>query len=227
MNSPSTEDTSRDHLDSVADFLNHIKNSTPKNTQRVNPSKDKPEEAKNQVYQIYKKKLPNFEHASGELAPIFGLGNDLIAKQRAQSLFKHPSVLDAYAEFTESYLEGRWDLAVGDWEPVHSLFHDGNRNADWGKDVCPDRAGWSVNHYYARFIIRSLYGIRQPRKHITHMVFWLKEANLCNACWVLMHALMYLQLETMRDYKKHAPAKDRISHTIGTWKANITSPKTQ
>ncbi|KAI1772645.1 hypothetical protein F4818DRAFT_425030 [Hypoxylon cercidicola] len=214
------------HEESLVDFLRAIDNGAPKKLLKLEPSDGTAEEAKRQVYEVYKKKLPHFDAASGELAPIFGLGDDLLAKQRAQGLFKHPAFLDAYVEFAESYLEGRWDLPVGGWSAVHKLFHIHKRDPDWsGPGGCPDRAGWDVNHFYARFVIRSLHGIKQPSESAGHLAWWLQDASSCDACFVLLHALMYLQLETMRDYKKHAPAKDRISHLVGEWKAKVNSPK--
>ncbi|KAI4870231.1 hypothetical protein F4820DRAFT_404368 [Hypoxylon rubiginosum] len=218
--------------DAVADFLNHIKNSAPKKKfPNLEPSDATAAAARQKVYELYKRKVPNFDAASGDLAPVFGLGDssdDLLARQRAQGLFTHPAFVDAYVEFAEAYLAGRWDLPAGEWAAVHKLFHVHRRNPEWSRpDACPSREGWDVNHFYARFVIRAQHGITQKPSEVgggaKHMAWWLQGATACDACFVLLHALLYLQLETMRDYRKHAPAKDRISHIVGAWKAKMAA----
>ncbi|KAI6086664.1 hypothetical protein F4821DRAFT_237715 [Hypoxylon rubiginosum] len=207
---------------SLADYLNHLQMNTAKKYLKIQCSPQSAETAKGQVYEIYEKELPHLDAAAGELAPVFGLGDDLLAKQRAQGLFKHPAFTDAYVEFAEAYLEGRWDLPVGDWLALHKLVWKYKKNPDWSRpDICPDRSGWDVNHFYARFVLRVLDAIKKD--DALKMAFWLKDASVCDAIFVLLFALMYMQLETMRDYKKQAPAKDRISHVVGTWKAKMSS----
>ncbi|KAI2604248.1 uncharacterized protein GGS25DRAFT_507496 [Hypoxylon fragiforme] len=181
---------------------------------------DDPEETKNEIRGIYKQKLPHLEAASGELAPIFGLGDGQLATQRAQGLFKHPAFLGAFVEFADNYLDTSWDLPVGEWAAVRGLVgaKSSDSIASWAEDAGPDRKEWEVNHFYARFIVRTLHGIREPAQGKTHLVYWLEDAEEDQAYWVLFHALMYLQLETMRDYKKKAPVKDRFSHFIDMWK---------
>ncbi|KAI1761759.1 hypothetical protein GGR53DRAFT_533220 [Hypoxylon sp. FL1150] len=206
--------------ESLVEFLEHIKKSSAKKYLKVEPSDESAEKAKRQVYEIYKKKHPHFDAAAGELAPIFGLGDDLLAVQRAQGLFKHPAFADAYVEFAEAYLEGRWDRPVGEWSAVHKLVHDHKKDPDWRRSDDLARAGWNVNHFYARFVLRLLDGIRE---NTVHMTWWLEDASVCDAAFVVSFALMYVQLETMRDNRKHAPAKDRINHVVGTWKAKMSS----
>ncbi|XXH03064.1 hypothetical protein Hte_009454 [Hypoxylon texense] len=234
-------DSSSSPLDGVQVYLNHIKNSHKKKFPNVEPSDETAAEAKQNVHELYKKKLPNFDTAVGELAPVFGLGEDLLAKQRAQGLFKHPAFVDAWVEFADRCLRGRWDLPVGDWAEVHKLFHRHRKDANWARpDWRPyddddkavgddDKAAWGVDHHYARFVIRTAEGILKSAESggsAGHMAWWLKGATVCDACFILLFALTYLQLETMRDYRRHAPAKDRISHAVDTWKAKVTgSPK--
>ncbi|KAI1375410.1 hypothetical protein F4677DRAFT_446492 [Hypoxylon crocopeplum] len=182
---------------------------------KIYPSMDNPEETKKEVRRIYKKKLPHLDAASGELAPIFGLGDDLVAKQRAQGLFKHPVLAIAFLEFADKFLRGRWNLPVGDWDVVYELVKVRKDDAAMAQDVCPNQYAWDVNCFYVRFIVRALHGIREPTKNTTQLVYWLRDAELYKASWVLFHALIYLQLEMMRDHKKHAPMKDRISHFLG------------
>ncbi|KAL7620669.1 hypothetical protein AAE478_009664 [Parahypoxylon ruwenzoriense] len=191
------------------------------NTRVLMPPKDFPDEAKDQVLAIYKKKLPHLDVASGSLAPILGLGSEFIGSLRAQNLFKHAAIADAFVEFADNYLEGRWDQPVGEWQAAHDLAHGRSRDASWVEKACPDRKGWDVNHHYARFILRCFHEIKQPSQGRKHLVYWLKEATLCDASWVLFHALLFLQLEAMRDYRKHAPARDRINHFIATWRARM------
>ncbi|KAI0178576.1 hypothetical protein GGR52DRAFT_532664 [Hypoxylon sp. FL1284] len=209
--------------ESLVIYLNHLlTNELPAKFLQIEPSDRAAAEAKDRVYEIYKQKQPSFAAASGELAPVFGLGDDSVAKQRAQGLFKHAAFLDAYAEFTEGYLRGRWDLPVGGWREVHRLFHRHRKGPSWSDaDAVLDRAAWNVDHYYARFVIRCLDAILQEQEQ--NSASWLQEATVCDGCFVLLHALMYLQLETMRDYKKHAPAKDRIGHVAGAWKAKMAN----
>ncbi|KAI1104587.1 hypothetical protein F4804DRAFT_351855 [Jackrogersella minutella] len=181
------------------------------------PSMENPEETKNKVRQIYKKPQPHLDAAAGELAPIFGLGDDLLARTRAQCLFVHRGFKDTFAEFCHNYVQGRWDLPIGEWGAVHKLVHRRNKNAEWAEEVGPDHKDWDVNDFYSRFVIRAFHRIKEDK---TALVFWLKEAQLCDAAWVLMHALMYLQLVMMRDCKEDAPMKARITHFIDTWRGS-------
>ncbi|KAF3057139.1 hypothetical protein GL218_06054 [Daldinia childiae] len=185
------------------------------------PWMDDPEEIKNEVRLVYKQKQPHLDAVAGELASLLGLGDGLIAKQRMQNLFTHPALLDAFVEFAETYLEGKWDLPVGEWEAVHKLAHAHADDANWGSDAPPSREDWNVNHFYARFILRTLARLRNPDDAPRNLAYWLGEANPCDATWLLMHVLMYMQWDAMRDYKKHAPMKDRINHFVNVWKADM------
>ncbi|KAH9989370.1 hypothetical protein F4779DRAFT_610505 [Xylariaceae sp. FL0662B] len=188
------------------------------NARFLKPSKDNPTQAQDQVRRIYKKKLPHFDVAGAELAPIFGLGDSLLAKLRAQSLFKEAAFLDVFVEFADSYLQGRWDMPVGEWHSVLEQVRSHGQDASWTEKDVAGSTNWDVHQFYAHSIIRAMHLIKNPVK-LKLLVFWLRDAELEDAYWVLFHALVYLQLETMRDYKHHAPAKDRINHFIAKWKA--------
>ncbi|KAI0106753.1 hypothetical protein F4814DRAFT_69331 [Daldinia grandis] len=192
-----------------------------KNIRVLLPWMDDPEEIKNEVRLVYKQKLPHLDVVAGELAPLLGLGDGLIAKQRMQNLFTHPVLLDAFVEFAETYLEGDWDLPVGEWVAVHKIAHAHANDASWGLDTPPSREDWDVNHFYARFILRTLAKLRNPDDAPRNLAYWLGEANPCDATWLLMHVLMYMQWDAMRDYRKHAPVKDRINHFVNGWKADM------
>ncbi|KAI1209715.1 uncharacterized protein F4807DRAFT_426003 [Annulohypoxylon truncatum] len=184
-----------------------------------NPNLDEPAKTKYEVRQIYKRKPANIEMASRELAPIFGLGSGFLAQQRAQTLFTHPAFRESFAEFKYNYLRGRWDLPIGDFEEVHKLLHNlkVRRDPMWIEEKFPDCTEWDVTHFYARFALRTWHEIKESKLALAG---WLKDVEICPAIHVLVFALMYLQLETMRDYKKDAPMKDRINHFLDSRKAD-------
>ncbi|KAI1077296.1 hypothetical protein F5B20DRAFT_551972 [Whalleya microplaca] len=117
------------------------------NTKLLQPFKGDPIRAEEQVRRIYKKKLPHFEVASAELAPIFGLGNDLISKHRAQSLFKHAGFLDVFVEFADKYLQGRWDMPVGEWHSVVEQIRIHGNDASWTRRDVVHSTTWSVHQF--------------------------------------------------------------------------------
>ncbi|RYP56265.1 hypothetical protein DL771_012052 [Monosporascus sp. 5C6A] len=180
----------------------------------LRPKKESPAEAETQIRYIVKMQYTDQDKAATALAPVFGLGADLIAGQRAQGLFKHRAFLEAFSEFADSCLEGRWDVPVADWFEVMKIL--GAQDKDSGPTESGASKGQSrnVNDYYARFLSSVMHDIRHPAKS-THLVYWVKEAGMEDGYWVLFHALMYLQLETMWDYRRHAPLKQRISHMLG------------
>ncbi|KAI0881474.1 uncharacterized protein GGS22DRAFT_196422 [Annulohypoxylon maeteangense] len=182
-----------------------------------NPDLDNPAETKYQVRQIYKRKPANIEMASRELAPIFGLGSGFLAQQRAQTLFTHPAFRESFAEFQCNYLKGQWDLPVGSFVRVHELAHKVRRNPIWVDEQLPDCTEWDVTHFYTRFALRTWHGIKESKLALAG---WLKDVEICPAIHVLVFALVYLQLETMRDCKKEAPIRDRIHHFVESWKAD-------
>ncbi|KAI2626013.1 hypothetical protein GGS26DRAFT_187720 [Hypomontagnella submonticulosa] len=178
-----------------------------KNSRVLRPSEDDPEETKNQV-KLISKKHPNPDVAAGDLAPIFGLGEGLLAKQRAQALFNHPEFLTAFRDFDNNYIRRKWDLPLGEWVEVRELVREG---MGWASGESRRR---DVNYYYARFVMQTLRGINQSGKSPTQLAYWLRDGELCDQTWVLMHALMYFQLRAMREFKRMAPLKDRITRVM-------------
>ncbi|RYP83375.1 hypothetical protein DL770_005395 [Monosporascus sp. CRB-9-2] len=181
----------------------------------LRPKKESPAEAETQIRFIVKMRYPDHDKAAAALAPVFGLGSDLIAGQRAQGPFKHRAFRDAFSEFADTCLEGRWDIPVADWFEMLKIL--GAHDKDSGSTESGASKGQqseNVNGYYARFLSSVMHGIRNPAKS-THLVYWVKEAGMEDGYWVLFHALMYLQLEAMRGYRRHASFKQRISRMLG------------
>ncbi|KAI0096321.1 hypothetical protein F4776DRAFT_560334 [Hypoxylon sp. NC0597] len=173
---------------------------------------DDPEETKNAVRYVYKKKV-TLAVAAAKLGRIFGLSEDpMIAQHRVQSLWTHPVFVDAVEEFSETYLRGRWDLPIGEWEEIHQLVQIHSNGVDWIRDS----KEWNVNHFYACFVIQTLEGIKRGG---SRLAYWLQDAELDEATWILAHTLMYLQLNCMRAYKKRAPIKARIRYLMNRWRA--------
>ncbi|KAK7740625.1 hypothetical protein SLS62_011066 [Diatrype stigma] len=183
----------------------------------LKPNKQSPAKTENQVRDIVKSKYPDYDKVAVALAPIFGLGSDLIAGQRAQGLFKHRPFLEAFAEFADVLLEGRWDVPVASWveviKAVPSREGTSKESTDWSSLKLKGQHR-DVNDHYACFLARAMHDIRHPTKS-TQLVYWIKEADVEDGYWVLFHALMYLQLEAMREYRRRAPIKDRINHMLG------------
>ncbi|KAI1138233.1 hypothetical protein F5Y05DRAFT_385555 [Hypoxylon sp. FL0543] len=141
-----------------------------------------------------------------ELGSLFQLSPDpLIAQHRMQGLWLHPAFLESLFEFEDTYLKGRWDLPVGEWTVVFTLVWLHREDADWTQAEHPDCYGWDVNHYYARFVIRALHGIQASPLELAH---WLRDGELDLAIFILMHTLMYHQLDCMDEYKDKAPYVD-------------------
>ncbi|OTA85984.1 hypothetical protein M434DRAFT_15961 [Hypoxylon sp. CO27-5] len=165
---------------------------------------DDPEETKKEVRYVHKKKV-TLAAAAGELGRILGLSREpLIAQHRVQSLWTHPEYIDAVEEFSLTYLRGRWGLPIGEWKETYKLVQIHNNDVEWMRVIGLDSKEWNVNHFYARFVIRTLDGIRSNG---SALAYWLRYAELQEATWILVHTLMYLQLNCMRTYKKRAPTK--------------------
>lgn len=183
----------------------------------LQPNKESPAETENQVRTIVKSKYSDYDKVAVALAPIFGLGSDLIAGQRAQGLFKHRPFLEAFSDFADVCLEGRWDVPVASWAEVMKAVPSGRGTSkelsDWLKLRLKGQHR-DVNDHYACFLVRAMHDIRHPTTP-TQLVYWIKEADMEDGYWVLFHALMYLQLEAMREYRCRAPIKDRINHMLG------------
>ncbi|XDG08706.1 hypothetical protein ABKA04_008321 [Annulohypoxylon sp. FPYF3050] len=186
-------------------------------SEMCDPFMDEPAQTRYDVKQIFRKRPANIEVASRELAPIFGLGHGFLAQQRAQTLFTHPAFRESFSEFKRNYLRGQWDAPVADYMDVHELAHKFLRNPALYEGELPDCTDWTEVHYSTRFALRTWHGIKESKLALAG---WLKDVELCTAMFVLFHALMYLQLETMRDYKKEAPMKHRIKGFFDSRKAD-------
>lgn len=175
----------------------------------LRPNKDAPKEAEQIVRTIVKLKFPDYGKAAVALAPVFGLGSDLLAGQRAQGLFTYRPFLEAFGDWAESCLEGRWDVPVAGWFAVLGILR--SRNEEPGPP--PDKQQWDMNDHYAHFIRNAMHDIRHPDMK-SYIVYWIQICDIEDGWWVLFHALMYLQLDTMRFYKHRAPIKDRINSML-------------
>ncbi|KAI5861485.1 hypothetical protein GGS23DRAFT_612050 [Durotheca rogersii] len=206
------------------------------------PPKDFPDAARDRVWAVYKKKPPHLDAAAGELAAVFGLceeaGADLLSRQRACNLLAHPAVERAFIEFGERHLVGRrwgWEAPTGQWQAAHDAVHARSRDAGFAATVLPARlaaeaAAWDVDTQYARFVLRCYaelggsgaaeVGAGEKRRG-GELAYWVRDATLCDAAWVLFHTLLYLQLEAMRDSRRHAPTRDRVGRVVAKWWARV------
>ncbi|KAK8057983.1 hypothetical protein PG994_008431 [Apiospora phragmitis] len=87
--------------------------------------------------------------------------------------------------------------------------------AVWTRPEYPDfktQGGWDVNFHYARFVARVRAVVRDPEAGAgsQSLVHWVRDAAAEDAWWVLFHALLYLQLETMRERARNAPLGRRL-----------------
>ena len=196
--------------------------SRKKTSSPLKPDKDAPEEAEKKVRSIIKLKYPDYDKAAAALAPVFGLGSDLLAGQRAQGLFRYKPFFQPFAEFADSCLEGRWDVPVASWDIVLQILRARENEDGAGKarvvsspdpDPVPDKSQWTVNEHYAHFIRQVMQAIRSPIVSKS-MVYWIAAASTEDAYWVLFHGLMYLHLDAMRENRRHAPIKDRINYML-------------
>ncbi|KAK8065061.1 hypothetical protein PG997_011808 [Apiospora hydei] len=204
----------------------------PSHRKRIlHPDKSLPDHTADRVRRIAKKRFPDHDKAAAELAPLFGLGGDLLAGQRAACLFKHPGFLQGVEAFERKYLDAEgWDAALPQWRLVYKMllptaptsdsedseYDDGADNNVWTRPEYPDfksLGGWDVNYHYARFVARVLAVVRDPAgaDSGSQLVHWVRDAAAAeDAWWVLFHALLYLQLETIRDRAKSASLWDKV-----------------
>ncbi|KAK8034000.1 hypothetical protein PG993_008995 [Apiospora rasikravindrae] len=195
----------------------------------LNPDKDLPDHAAEKVRKIAKKRLPDHDKVAAELAPLLGLGNDLLASQRAACLFKHPGFLQGVEAFERKYLDSEGlNAPLPQWRLVYKMLlptappsdsedsegDDDNAENVWTRPEYPEfqtLGGWDVNYHYARFVARVLAVVRDPAASGSQLVHWVRDAAVAeDAWWVLFHALLYLQLEKMRDRAKNASLRERI-----------------
>ncbi|KAK8113580.1 hypothetical protein PG984_014106 [Apiospora sp. TS-2023a] len=208
------------------------------NSSILRPDKDLPEHTADKVRKLAKKRVPDHDKVAAELAPLLGLGNDLLASQRAACLFKHRGFLEGVAAFETKYLDAEglnaplpeWRLVYQMLLPTRTWSSSSSSSSSslpaaaaplekkgvvevWTRPEYPDLhtlGGWDVNYHYARFVARTLAVIRDPEEMGSQLVHWVRDAKSEDAWWVLFHALLYLQLETMRERVRNAPLRHRI-----------------
>ncbi|KAH9903817.1 hypothetical protein F4778DRAFT_781196 [Xylariomycetidae sp. FL2044] len=179
------------------------------------PDMDHAAEAAESVRRIFKMRCPHLDNASSHLLHVYGLEPGLLSEMRAQSVFKHPAMIDLFAEFKMYFLQGRWDVPVAEWESAIEVVRLHEADTLWKQSLRTlDTSRWEERHFYAHFMIRAMEAIQNPKSH-TRLLHWIRETELVRGYWVLFHAVMFLQLEAMRDHRRHAPIKDRIQHVLG------------
>ncbi|KAK7936151.1 hypothetical protein PG985_001646 [Apiospora marii] len=180
----------------------------------LRPNKELPDHTAEKVRKLAKKRLPDHDKVAAELAPLLGLGKGLLATQRAASLFQHRGFRAGVAAFEAKYLDTEGLKApLPEWRLVWHLL----------RPTYPDLhtlGGWDVNYHYARFVARVLATTttrerRDPASGAgagsrSQLIHWVRDAAPEDAWWALFHALLYLQLETMRDRFRQAPLRHRI-----------------
>ncbi|KAI0839108.1 hypothetical protein F5Y06DRAFT_303272 [Hypoxylon sp. FL0890] len=166
-----------------------------------------------QIHLMAGKKL-TLAAVAGQLGILFDLSLDpMEAQQKMQGLLKHPAFIDAVDEFSTTYLNWKWDLPVGEWWKIEELIKAHKDDVEWTQHSCPETKEWTVNHFYARFVIRTFHEIKCSPLEIAH---WLREAPYDDAIYILAHVLMFLQLDCMRVCKQVASFKDRMDHLVDT-----------
>ncbi|KAK6840772.1 hypothetical protein PG995_015982 [Apiospora arundinis] len=203
----------------------------------LHPDKELPAHTVEKIRKIAKKRLADHDKAAAELAPLLGLGDDLLASQRAACLFQHRGFRQGVEAFERKFLDFEGlTAALPEWRIVHRMVlptsdSDDNGSSSRGarggghrhvltRPEYPDihtLGGWDVNFHYARFVARTLAVIGGPQPPAgaapapaSQLVHWVRDAEPEDAWWVLFHALLYLQLETMRDQARSAPLRHRI-----------------
>lgn len=191
----------------------------------LRPDMGLPDHTAEKVRRIAKKRLPDHDQVAAELAPLLGLGRGLLPTQRAAWLFAHRGFREGVAAFAAQYLDAAGLGAPRpEWRLVWQLLRPTTSTASppplergvaevWARPAYPDLhalGGWDVNYHYARFVARVLATVRDPAGAGSQLVHWLRDAEPEAAWWVLFHALLYLQLEMMRDRFRSAPLRHKI-----------------
>ncbi|KAI0151536.1 hypothetical protein GGR57DRAFT_503806 [Xylariaceae sp. FL1272] len=178
----------------------------------------RPSEAMQLVRQIFKESPNNRDLVATEMAPLFGLGenanHDPLARIKAQCVFRYPGFEDPIGEFVILCLHGEWSLPLPQWHVALPIIKANRDDPAYLADKCPLREGQSVEHYYARFLIRVLHIFRHPGEKESHMLHWLRDKSDEHVWWVFFHMLMYFQLEHMRLNRQKAPFRDLANHYI-------------
>ncbi|KAI1128707.1 hypothetical protein F5Y10DRAFT_291742 [Nemania abortiva] len=186
-----------------------------------NPITDNPAEAEKFVRTIFKHKPDNVDLVAAELAPLYGFGpnsnQDPLARMRAQCVFTTPEITFALNEFTCNFIGDRWALPVAKFNPTLEILH--KHRHEWGAVVIAPFNGEGIpEQHYARFLSLMLNQLERPTRKKTMMLQWLRDAldegREEDVCWVLFHALMYLQLRVMGYNKARASLKSLTLHYV-------------
>ncbi|KAI1319482.1 hypothetical protein F5Y16DRAFT_414248 [Xylariaceae sp. FL0255] len=192
-----------------------------------NPPKEHWREAREIVHDIFKLKPNNLDLVATELAPVFGFGpesnTDVVARMKAQTVFRCPALQDALDDFSTNYLRHRWDMPVANWNGgalQHVHYHKENPASFNYLARClveeDEGSREKVDIYYARFLWKILQEIRHPTVK-THLFYWLQDADDDAVCWVFFHVLMYLQLQQMQINRTEAPFRVVVAHYLAKW----------
>ncbi|GAW11669.1 hypothetical protein ANO14919_010170 [Xylariales sp. No.14919] len=188
------------------------------------PVKDNPDEAEKFVRAILEHEPNNVDLVAAELAPLYGFGpnsnQDVLARSRAQSIFVSPEIQEPLKEFLALFVRNRWGLPLPKWDPTLALVREHRHSSEWNGPKPPINEGGRPEEYYARFLIRVLHELEHPVATSPLLLKWLRDAVQAggtkeeNACWVLFHGLMYLQLKAMDLRESQAPLKARVQNCV-------------
>ncbi|KAI0409873.1 hypothetical protein F4802DRAFT_611585 [Xylaria palmicola] len=187
-------------------------------TRLFNPVKYAPAEAEKWVRSIAKEKPINNDLVGAELAPLFGFGpdsnRDPLVRLRTQAVFQSPEIFAPLHDFMMNYTQSKYDLPVGDWVGTLALVYAHRHDQRWTSPICPFAKGSCPDKHYARFLILMLKTLNLPAQRGNRMLNWLRDAlregRDDDVCWVLFHALMFLQLKAMAINKENTSFKDRV-----------------
>jgi hypothetical protein len=129
----------------------------------------------------------------------------------ARSLLEWQVIKEEFTCFKNGYLDTRnsWKGDHEDpcWRHVDFMVRQGDKQRD-PKQTLPDfyqmnpRAGWSIDHYYANFVLVVLRRIDNghgQHPHKTEAIQWLREEKLIRMTnsreWMLYHVLMFLHMQ--------------------------------
>lgn len=170
------------------------------------------------VRELARRTKLDHDQAAREMAPLFGLGKDVLAVQRARCLFLFLKRSEALTLFEKHYVASGWGLATPEWRAVLDLAHEHREDAPWCALAYPDAAvtgAWEVQHHYAKFIVHIIHAVDGPdSKKKMQLVSWLRDRPEAEKFWTLYHTLMYFQLDRERD---NMPLRERILRRL-SWR---------
>ncbi|KAI0126771.1 hypothetical protein BJ170DRAFT_629938 [Xylariales sp. AK1849] len=197
----------------------HHRTSNLRMLAKIEPDKSHPANTADFVKKLARRSLDH-DQVAVKMAPVFGLGNSVLAATRAKCLFSFflPNIPDgAFQPFNEKFIFGNWGLPLPEWQLVLDLAIEHQSHPEWIPLDYPQDpkvyAYWDVNHHYARFLTRVMSEIRAP-SNFKHLVFWVRDADIENGFWVLFLTLMYLHLEQERENERCAPLGQRIMRRL-------------